>query len=263
MGKNRDPSIASPFLHSETRAELQVGAPRPVRPRAAEPGGGPWWHPVRAASRAAARSPAPSTPLPSRVGETRASCPAGVSPPVCLLVGGRGGGKISIRDAPGEKRGWRGGGCANVAGGSNQSISSQSDGETTGSWISSRWSRSRWVVRVGGRCVEPKLHPQLSVSPPPPPLLSSVIHLPYSLGYAVLVTLYQWAPAGVTLRFLPGWARRHFSAPWRISPELNPTPWCWNKQMHPPNFYLPTVVGCFEIIWHYTSHLLPPKHGYK
>lgn len=89
-------------------------------------------------------------------------------------------------------------------GGSNQSISSQSDGETTGSWISSRWSRSRWVVRVGGRCVEPKLHPQLSVSPPPPPLLSSVIHLPYSLGYAVLVTLYQWAPAGVTLRFLPG-----------------------------------------------------------
>lgn len=55
-------------------------------------------------------------------------------------------------------------------------------GETTGSWISTRWSRSRWVVRVGERCVEPKLHPQLSISPPPPLLLlSSVIHLPYSL----------------------------------------------------------------------------------
>lgn len=108
------------------------------------------------------------------------------------------------------------------------------------------WSRSRWEVRVGGRCVEQKLHPQLSISPPPPPLLSFVIHLPYSLGHAVLVTLYQWAPAGVTLRFLPGWSRRHFSAPWRIS--LNLTPWCWNTQIHPPKS------RCGDLL-----KVLPPK----
>lgn len=177
---------------------------------------------------------------------------ASVRPSACSSgVGGgeRGGGKISIRDAPRERRGWK---EEDVrmwrGGGSNQSISSQSDGEPIGSWISTRWSCSRWVIRVGGRCVEPKLHPQLSISPPPPPLLSSVIHLPYSLGYSVLVTLYQWAPAGVTLPFLPGWARRHFSAPWKISLELNLTPWCWNKQIHPPKY------RCDDLL-----KVLPPK----
>lgn len=91
---------------------------------------------------------------------------------------------------------------------------------------------SSWGTLCGAKAASSAF----SLSPPPPPLLSSVIHLPYSLGYSVLVTLYQWAPAGVTLRFLPGWARRHFSAPWRISLELNLIPWCWNKQIHPPKY---------------------------
>lgn len=37
--------------------------------------------------------------------------------------------------------------------GSNQSISSSPAGQTTGSWISPRCIRSRWVVRVGRLCV--------------------------------------------------------------------------------------------------------------
>lgn len=49
-------------------------------------------------------------------------------------------------------------------------------------------------------CVEPNLHPQLSISPHPPPLIRNS----FTLLARVLSArdVYQWAPAGVTRRFL-------------------------------------------------------------
>lgn len=49
-------------------------------------------------------------------------------------------------------------------------------------------------------CVEPNLHSQLSISPHPPPLIRNS----FTLLARVLSArdVYQWAPAGVTRRFL-------------------------------------------------------------